>query len=47
MPPALVYIRGTAMDFPIPPADNRINYSPKVSPDPAIFSEPGWLPRRR
>lgn len=29
MPPALVYIKGSAMDFPIPPADNRVNYSPK------------------
>ena len=25
MPPALVYIRERGLDFPIPPADNRVN----------------------
>lgn len=29
MPPALVYVKGNCMNFTIPPADNRINYSPK------------------
>ena len=29
MPPALVYIKDRGMDFPIPPADNRVNYSPR------------------
>ena len=29
MPPALVYIRERGLDFPIPPADNRVNYSPR------------------
>lgn len=29
MPPALVYIKERGMDFPIPPADNRINYNPR------------------
>ena len=29
MPPALVYIKERGLDFPIPPADNRVNYSPR------------------
>lgn len=29
MPPALVYIRESGMDFLIPPADNHINYNPR------------------
>lgn len=29
MPPALVFVRGTGADFPVPPAGNRPNYSPK------------------
>lgn len=29
MPPTLIFIKGNSMNFPVPPADNRINYSPK------------------
>ena len=29
MPPALVFLPGGAMEFPIPPADNRMNYNPR------------------
>ena len=29
MPPATVFVKGTEADFPIPPADNRADYSPK------------------
>ncbi len=33
LPPEIIYVPGNRMDYPIPPADNRLNYSPRSFAD--------------